>query len=163
MTIISKQLLDLVKAFEGYREVAYMCPAGVWTIGWGTTQYPDGRKVGMGDTCTPELAESWLRKVLERDRRFVARYLNNIPKPLNDNQTDALTSFVYNIGFGTFATSTLVKKLKDGKEDPADIAKVELPRWNKVKGKVLSGLIRRREAELALFLGTPIPTPPDGV
>jgi lysozyme len=134
----------LIKKFEGYRANAYQDSAGVWTIGYGTTAgvYP-------GQTTDREEAEQRLRQDIE----VIA--LNPIKMyvtaPLNADQLAALISFVYNVGPGAFANSTLLQKLNARQYDEAA---QEFPRWNKAGGEVLRGLIKRRAAEQALFNGT---------
>ncbi|MCM1957928.1 lysozyme [Acinetobacter modestus] len=142
---ITKTSIDLISSFEGIRLNAYDDGVGVWTIGIGTTTYPDGVKVKKGDKCTLEQAKEYFAHDL---KRFEASVNNLVKVPLSQNQFDALVSLVYNIGSGNFGSSTLLKKLnvKDY-QGAAD----QFPRWNKAKGKVLNGLVRRREAERALF------------
>ena len=133
--------LDLVKEFEGFRANAYRCPAGVPTIGYGHT-----KTARMGMTITRERAEQLLRSDLFDAESAVSRL---VKVPLSSNEFSALVSFVFNLGEGNFAKSTLLRKLNAGdKRGAAD----ELPRWNKAGGKVLQGLVRRRAAERALFL-----------
>lgn len=143
---ISKTGIGLISSFEGIRLNAYDDGVGVWTIGIGTTVYPNGIKVKKGDKCTLEQAKEYFAHDLNR---FEASVNNLVKVPLSQNQFDALVSLTYNIGSGNFASSTLLKKLnaKDY-QGAAD----QFPRWNKAKGKVLNGLVRRREAERALFL-----------
>lgn len=138
--------LDLIASFEGTRLQSYDDGVGVWTIGIGTTVYPNGVKVKKGDTCTLEQAKSYFAHDL---KRFEASVNNLVKVPLSQNQFDALVSLVYNIGSGNFGSSTLLKKLnaKDY-QGAAD----QFQQWNKGGGKVLKGLVRRREAERALFL-----------
>ncbi|WP_151838040.1 MULTISPECIES: lysozyme [unclassified Acinetobacter] len=138
--------IDLITSFEDLRLAAYDDGVGVWTIGYGTTVYPNGIGVKRGDSCTKTQAMSFFQHDL---RRFEASVNNLVKVPLSQNQFDALVSLVYNIGSGNFASSTLLKKLnaKDY-QGAAD----QFPRWNKAGGKVLNGLVRRREAERALFL-----------
>ena len=119
---------------------------GVWTIGIGTTVYPNGTKVKKGDSCTLDQAKSYFSHDL---KRFEASVNNLVKVPLSQNQFDALVSLVYNIGSGNFASSTLLKKLNA--KDYAGAAE-QFPRWNKGGGKVMKGLVRRRDAERALFL-----------
>jgi lysozyme len=143
---ISKTGIDLISSFEGIRLNAYDDGVGVWTIGIGTTTYPNGVKVKKGDKCTLDQAKEYFAHDL---KRFESSVNKLVKVPLSQNQFDALVSLTYNIGSGNFASSTLLKKLnaKDY-QGAAD----QFPRWNKAKGKVLNGLVRRREAERALFL-----------
>lgn len=133
--------LTIIKIFEALRLRAYLCPAGIPTIGWGHT-----RGVKMGDTCTYLQAEQWLRE----DCRDAERAVNaRVKVPLTQNQFDALVSFVFNVGGGAFASSTMLRKLNAG--DYVGAAE-QFPRWNKSGGKVLRGLTLRREREQNLFL-----------
>lgn len=139
--------LDLIINFEGFSGKPYLCPAGIPTIGFGSTRYPDGTKVTLSDhEVTKEEALSILRGTLESFEKTV----NTLVKPkLTQNQFDALVSFVYNVGSGNFSSSTLLVKLNQGKYLEAAN---EFLKWNKAGGKPLSGLIRRRAAERELFL-----------
>jgi lysozyme len=137
---------DLIKRFEGYRDKAYQDSAGIWTIGYGTTVYPDGKHVQKGETCTQEQAEEYL---LHDSAWAVSCVMNNVRVPLTNSQKDALISFVYNVGCSAFQKSTLLRLLNAGNYD--DAAK-QFPRWNKAGGVVLDGLTKRRKAEMALFL-----------
>lgn len=138
---INQAGLELIKQFEGLRTEAYLCPAGVWTIGYGSTL-----GVEKGDRISPESAELLLTKDLERFEKAVAE---NVRVPLTDNQFSALVCFAFNIGIGAFRGSTLLKLLNQQKYgEAAD----QLLRWNTAKGKVLEGLTRRRRSERALFL-----------
>ncbi|MFA3104176.1 lysozyme [Acinetobacter pittii] len=138
--------LNLIKGFEGKRLNAYDDGVGVWTIGFGTIKYPNGARVKKGDTCTEQQAEDYLRNDLAK---FEAAINKLVKVPLTQNQFDALASFTYNLGETNLANSTLLKKLNKGDyQGAADQFLV----WNKAGGKVMKGLVRRREAERALFL-----------
>ncbi len=143
---ISKTGIDLISSFEGIRLNAYDDGVGVWTIGIGTTVYPNGVKVKKGDKCTLEQAKSYFAHDL---KSFEKTINDSVKVPLSQNQFDALVSLAYNIGSGAFKNSTLLKKLNA--KDYAGAADQFLV-WNKGGGKVLKGLVRRREAERALFL-----------
>tara|TARA_R110002126_G_scaffold159137_2_gene306499 strand:+ start:76 stop:528 length:453 start_codon:yes stop_codon:yes gene_type:complete len=138
--------VDLVIRFEGYSSTPYRCATGVWTIGFGTTRYPDGRRVtGYDSECTREQAESWLHHELEKAERAVIRYC----KPyLNENQRAPLASFVYNLGSGAFRASTLRRRINTGDWDDVPY---QIQRWNKAGGRILRGLTRRRAAEVELW------------
>ncbi|WP_120009095.1 lysozyme [Teichococcus vastitatis] len=138
--------LRLIERFEGFRDTAYLCPAGVPTIGYGTT-----RGVRLGQTITEQEARGMLtRDVVEAEQAILAA----VKVPMTPDQFSALCSFVYNVGIGAFRQSTLLKLLNKGDRiGAAD----QLLRWNMSKGKVLAGLTRRREAERSLFLGIPQP------
>lgn len=127
--------IALIKSFEGCRLTAYKCPTGVWTIGYGHTA-----GVKQGQTITQTQAEAFLKEDLVRYEKYVA----NTGLILNQNQFDALVSFSYNCGVGN------LKKLVNNRTLP-EIAEALLL-YNKSSGKVLAGLVRRREAERALFL-----------
>ena len=136
----------LIREFEGFVASAYLGPAKVWTIGIGTTVYPNGTKVKKGDKCTQEQALEYLQHDLKSFEKTVN---DSVKVPLSQNQFDALVSLSYNIGSGAFKNSTLLKKLNA--KDYAGAADQFLV-WNKGGGKVLKGLVRRRDAERALFL-----------
>jgi GH24 family phage-related lysozyme (muramidase) len=135
--------VELIKKFEGCRLEAYLCPAGVWTIGYGHT----GPNVKAGLKITQLDAESLLLSDIERFARAVDTW---IKVDLTNNQRCALISFTFNVGIGALQESTLRKRLNNG-EDPVKVAMEELPRWNKGDGKILEGLVRRRRAEVELF------------
>ena len=141
-----KEGVDLVIGFEGYSSTPYRCAAGVWTIGYGTTRYPDGRRVtGDDPECTKEQAEAWLHHELEKAERTVIRYTSIY---LNDLQRAALASFVYNLGSGAFRASTLRRRINSNNWEDVPY---QLSRWNKAGGRVLRGLVRRRAAEAELW------------
>ena len=137
---ISRTGIELIKAHEGLRLAAYICPSGVPTIGYGHTY-----NVKMGDRITEEQAEKFLIDDLAVAEREVNRYGLN----LTQNQFDALVSFVFNVGVGNFRSSTLLKRLKANPNDP-DIAN-QFKRWVYCDGKVLPGLVRRRNDEAKLY------------
>jgi len=139
---ISNNGLDLIKHFEGLVLKAYKCPAGVWTIGYGHT-----KDVQPGD----EWSESNADYMLEVEMEEYEGYINDsVTAPINQDQFDALVSWVYNLGGGNLKASTMLKVLNAGQyeEVPA-----QMMRWNKAGGKVLEGLTRRRQAEANLFMG----------
>lgn len=140
---ISDKGLDLIKRFEGFRDTAYLCPAGVWTIGYGHTQ-----DVKEGDTITQDKAEELLREeVAAKYEPIVVSNTNGLE--LTQGQFDALVSFVYNVGAYNFETSHLLSQLKAG---DIEGAAAQFERWNRAGGKVLDGLTARRAAERELFL-----------
>ena len=138
--------VDLICDFEGKRLVAYDDGVGVWTIGFGTTIYPNGIKVKKGETCTEAQAKSYMAHDLKKFEQAVNGAVNI---PLNQNQFDALVSLAYNIGTGAFNKSTLVKKLNAG-----DIrgAADQFDVWVNAGGKRMQGLVNRRAKEKELFL-----------
>jgi lysozyme len=143
--------VELIKEFEGLRLRAYLCPAGVATIGYGTTIYPTGRKVQLGDTCTEGQAEQFLRHDLRAFEREVERMVR---VPVNPNEYSALVSFAYNLGAEALRKSTLMRLLNA--HNYAGAAE-QFARWTYAGGKSLPGLVRRRAAERALFTKTDIP------
>lgn len=143
---ISSVGIQLITSFEDLRLKAYDDGVGVWTIGYGTTIYPNGVAVKEGDSCTLEQAKSFFQHYL---RRFQTAVNDAVSVPLSQNQFDALVSLAYNIGTNAFKTSTLVKYLN---ALAYNAAADEFQKWNRGGGKVLKGLVRRREAERALFL-----------
>lgn len=136
----SQKALDLIKKYEGFRSEAYLCPAGVWTVGYGTTE-----GVTRGVKITREFAEKLLQEDLEARGKAL---LEEVFVPINQNQFDALLSFVYNVGIGAFRRSTL-RKLVNSKR--FEEAAREFLKWNKAGGRVLPGLTTRRQEEMALF------------
>jgi lysozyme len=141
---------DIIIQFEGFESKPYVCSGGVDTIGFGSTRYADGTKVKLSDKAiTKDEAMELLMATLGTYEDAIHK---NVIAPINQNQFDALVSFVYNVGAGNFAKSTLLKKLNKADYQGASD---EFLRWNKAGGKVLNGLTRRRDAERALFL-TPL-------
>lgn len=148
---VSQQGVELIKRFEGLHKVqpdgmvtSYRCPAGKWTIGYGSVK---GVRSGM--KITKEDAEELLVKDIRDHEAYVKQY---VQVPLTQGQYDALVSFVFNLGGGNFRSSTLLKKLNKGLYDEVP---EQFMRWNKarVDGKLtaLKGLTRRRAAEAAIF------------
>lgn len=138
---------SLIREFEGCRLEAYLCPAGVPTIGWGTTRYEDGSRVKLGERISQERAE----ELLTHEVMMIVDQMQSVLKvKLSSRQFSALVSFTYNLGIGNLSTSTLLKKLNEGK--PLGEVAEEFPRWVKAGDVVLRGLVRRREAEKNLFL-----------
>lgn len=138
----------IIKQYEGFRSKPYLCPANVPTIGYGATYYLDGSKVKLSDPAISEAdADRLLDKMLLKYEQAVGRYTQ---VPLTQNQFDALVSFCYNVGAENLRTSTLLKKL-----NAKDYARAgdQFLRWNHGGGKVLQGLVNRRNAERKLFLG----------
>ena len=139
--------LALIKEFEGCKLSAYQCPAGIWTIGIGSTHYGDGTPVTKNRTLpTEKAAIALLAATIGQYEKAV----NAMGVELTQNEFDALVCLCYNIGAGNFLKSTLVKMLKAG-DDKAEISQ-EFLRWDKAGGKPLAGLTRRRNAEAELFL-----------
>jgi lysozyme len=145
---ISQAGIDLIKSFEGLKLNAYKCSAGVATIGFGSTFYPDFKPVKMGDKLKNiQEAEELLKVTLiEFEKNVSALFYNVI---LKQNQFDALVSFAFNLGTGALAGSTLFRKIKINTNDQT-IA-LEFAKWVNAGGKKLPGLIRRRKAESDLY------------
>ena len=144
---------SLIKDFEGEYLNAYLDPVGIPTIGFGTIyNYDEKRPVKLGDIIDKETAIRFLRiecaKIIPQIKKLVR-------VPINQNQMDSLTSFVYNVGIGALKNSTLLKLLNQGK--PKEVVAEQFLRWNKATNPqgvliVLPGLTRRRSAEKELFL-----------
>ena len=132
--------IDLIKKYEGFRAKAYRCSANVLTIGFGHTL-----NVKSTDVITLDEAEHFLRQ----DVGFAEKEVNRHNLNINQNQFDALVSFVFNLGVGNFARSTLLRKIKSNPNDPT--IRKEFERWIYTGGKVLNGLVRRRKEEADLY------------
>ena len=140
--------LDTIQQFEGLKLKAYKDSVGIWTVGFGNIFNLDtGNPIKEGDEISLETAERWLK--IEVDN-LQAKMRKVITVPLNDNQWTALTSLAYNIGFGAFKRSTLLRLLNAG-ASKEEVAKQFL-RWNKAGGKEIKGLTNRRKAESNLYL-----------
>ena len=136
----------IIRKFEGLKLQAYLCPANVWTIGYGSTFFENGSKVQQGDKITLERAD---RLLFDMVNRFETGVKGLVKSKINDNQLGALTSFAFNVGVGALNKSTLLKKVNANPNDPTIAA--EFARWNKGGNKVLAGLTRRRAAEYKLY------------
>ena len=132
--------IALIKEFEGLRLKAYKCPGGVWTIGYGHTA---GVKPGL------VISEAQAEEYLMADLIASEKYLNDLRLAINQNQFDALISFIYNVGTGKFSRSTLLRKVRANPQDNSIMD--EFLRWVYSKGRVLPGLQRRRLAEMKLY------------
>lgn len=140
----------LCRQFEGYRAKPYLCPAGVPTIGYGSTYYADGRKVTLEDA---PMSEPDARALLmyELQHTYLPGTLRQCPSLIADERKcNAIVDFCYNLGIGRLQTSTLKRKINAGDWEGA---REQLMLWTRGGGKVLPGLVRRREAEKALLLG----------
>lgn len=140
--IFSQDGLALIKSFESCRLEAYQDIGGVWTCGWGST----GFDIGPGTVWSHDQADFRLNATLAEKEKSVGAL---VPKNLTNNQFSACVCFVYNLGQGNFAKSTLLNCIKTYHLDDAAN---EFLRWCKVDGIEVPGLLRRREAERALFL-----------
>lgn len=134
-------VIELIKKAEGLSLDAYLCPAGIPTIGYGHT----GKDVKLGMTCTQQQADEWLMEDFESACRDVKAA---VKVPLTDNQLDALGSFVFNLGINRISQSTLLKKLNAGDYQGAA---QEFDRWVFAGKTKLKGLVIRRAAERKLF------------
>lgn len=143
---VSPSGVDLICNFEGLRLKAYDDGVGVWTIGYGTTKYPNGIRVKKGDTCTLEQAKAYMQNDL---KAFEQTVNNTVKVPVSQNQFDALVSLAYNIGSTAFKNSTLVRQLNEGNYKAAAN---QFNVWVNAGGKRMQGLVNRRAAERTLFL-----------
>ena len=133
----------LLKKFEGCKLKAYRCPAGVCTIGYGHTSAAGDPEVTDGMTIKQSEADEILKRDLVKYEKAVAEM---VKQPLTQHQFDVLVDFAYNAGVGALKSSTLLKKVNAG---DFDAVPAELMKWTKGGGKVLPGLVRRRQAESA--------------
>ena len=138
----SQACIEFIKEWEKLRLVAYLDGGGVWTIGYGHTDY-----VEPGDTCTEQEAEEFLRQDVQEAAGAIDDFVD---VELTQPMYDALVSWAYNCGREAVKNSTLVRLLNAGHSK--EVVAAQLPRWNKDNGKVVPGLTRRREAERVLFL-----------
>jgi lysozyme len=139
----SLNCVSLVKHFEGLFLKSYLCPANVWTIGFGTTIYPEGKKVSAGQTCTEQQAIDFLKHDLIYFEKIVDSYTRD---DVSQQQFDALVSFCYNLGPRNLKESTLLKVIN---QNPNGLENIQTQwlKWNRAGGKVLAGLTRRRNSE----------------
>ncbi|CAB4137532.1 COG3772 Phage-related lysozyme (muraminidase) [uncultured Caudovirales phage] len=138
--------IPLIKKYEGLRLNSYLCPSGLATIGYGATFYENGSRVQLGEKITIDRADSLLLMQIKLFENEVRRIVKSA---LNENQLGALVSFCFNIGGGAFSKSTLAKKANTNPNDPT--IRDEFMRWTRGGGKVLPGLVKRREAEATLY------------
>jgi lysozyme len=139
--------IEMIKSFEGFRGTPYKCPAGIPTIGYGATFYPNGKKVTMSDAAiTEEQATELLAHMLVSFEKYVDSYCID---SITQNEFDALVSFAYNLGPANLKASTLLKKVNANPNDES--IRLEFMKWVKAGGKTLKGLVRRREAEANLY------------
>lgn len=133
-------LIELIKRFEGCRLMPYLCPAGIWTCGWGST----GPDVYPGRVWTQEYAD---RRLVSDAKRFLRGTLLLCPELMGDALA-SITDFAYNLGLGRLRSSTLRKRINEG---DYDAARHELMRWTRGGGRVLPGLVARRKTEADLL------------
>lgn len=144
----STRAFEIIRFFEASNQCrlhAYLDTGGVPTIGWGTTVYPSGRKVKIGDVCTEEQADAYLKN----DVKSSVASVNSLVKvKISQLMFDALVSFVYNLGAGQFRSSTLLKHINSSK---FDLASKEFQKWKFDNGVAQPGLLKRRQAEQKMF------------
>jgi len=141
----SEKGIALIKRFEGLKLNAYLCSAGVPTIGYGNTYYPNGTKVKLGDTISKEQADELLKDILKKFEAIVKRKLK---VKVSQNQFDALVSHTYNTG----GSDTLFRLINTGADKQTIKDWIET-RYITANGVKLNGLVRRRKAESDLFFG----------
>ena len=147
--MLNQASLDLIKRWEGCKLKAYKCSAGVWTVGYGLTTSAGFIEVGPDTKITQAEADWYLEKTVEK---FLAEIKPAITAPINENELGAFTSLAYNIGPTAFRKSSALRHFNAGNKDRVPTS---IRMWRKAGGKVVKGLINRREAEVDLFL-TPV-------
>ena len=143
-TVTSAAGISLIKEFEGLELESYYCSSNVLTIGYGHT----GADVYVGQRITEAEAEALLKADLNRFESAVSRL---ITVPLTQHEFDAIVSFAFNCGVGALEDSTFRKRMNAGEEKPLCF-KEEFPKWCKGPNGPLPGLVRRRDAEVALAI-----------
>ncbi|CAB5218800.1 COG3772 Phage-related lysozyme (muraminidase) [uncultured Caudovirales phage] len=138
----SQNCINLIKKFEGCRLKAYKCPAGLWTIGYGNTQWQDGQSIKEGQELSLYKAESLLTF-------YVEKFASQIKLNVNQNQFDALVSFAYNTGIGAYNKSTLKKMVIENPGNP--LIKDEFLKWVAKGSSYEKGLTKRRTEESNLY------------
>ena len=138
---ITNEGINLIKKFEGLRLEAYLCPAGVWTIGYGHT-----KGVKKGQVITQLEADNLLKEDLSSFEKGVTSLIKS---NINQNQFDSLVSFAFNLGLANLKSSTLLKKVNSNSNDRTIVD--EFIKWIYAGGKPLEGLKRRRQAEAYLY------------
>lgn len=142
---ISNNAINLISKWEGFYSNAYRDPVGIWTIGYGTTKWPNGQSVQQGQTIKKDDALELLRKQAQEHANTIEQYVR---VPLNQNQYDALASFQYNLGRNILRNSALLNYLNTRQWDKACN---EMLLYCNAGGKKLQGLVNRRKDEVALF------------
>lgn len=144
---ISQKGLDLIKKFEGFSAKPYLCPAGVPTIGYGATYYTNGTKVTMSDE---PISEEWAEQLLSNMVHTYEKGVTSLVIPhITQSKFDALVSFAYNVGVTNFRKSTLLRLINKDPNNP-EIA-TQFMKWVRGGGKVINGLIKRRQIESQLY------------
>lgn len=148
---MSKEGVDaLLKKFEGCKLLSYRCPAGICTIGYGHTSAAGAPEVKDGMKITQKQADDILFDDLVK---YETAVYGMVKQPLTQHQFDVLVDFAYNAGVGALQKSTLLKKVNAAQFDDVP---AELSKWTKGGGKVLPGLVRRRQAESAWWTSEPV-------
>lgn len=138
---------EIAKVFEGFRSRPYRCPANVPTIGYGTTRYPDGRKVSMSDpSIDKNIALVYLHDELQKSMAGALRYCPILST--DEGKLASITDFCYNLGIGRLQQSTLRRRIN---QQNWNACKTELLKWVFAGGKKLPGLIKRRALEATFF------------
>lgn len=145
--VVTDKAKEMMREHEGFRSEAYLCPAGVATLGFGSTFYENGQPVRMGHTIDRYRAERLFSYHIDQFSKGVIRLLGG--KVLNENQFSALVSFSYNVGLSAFQRSTLRRKVLSNPNDPS--IRTEFSRWTRAGGRVLAGLVKRRQDEADLY------------
>ncbi len=138
--------IAIIRKYEGLRLQAYICPSGLATIGFGATFYENGTRVQLGDKISRDRADQLL---FFQVKLFSNEVRLTIKSNINDNQLGALVSFCFNVGGAAFGKSTLAKKVNANPSDST--IRNEFMRWTRGGGKVLPGLVKRREDEANLY------------
>lgn len=136
----SEKGIELIKKYEGLKLSAYLCTAGVWTIGYGHTKnVRQGQKINIGEA----------ERLLKEDLKAFEKGINDLNLKINQNQFDALVSFAFNVGLENLKKSTLLKKIKANPMDKS--IENEFMRWVYAGSKKLDGLIKRRTEEAEMY------------
>ena len=138
--------IAIIRKYEGLKLQAYICPSGLATIGFGATFFENGTRVQLGDKITRDRADQLL---MFQVKLFADEVRRTVKSNINENQLGALVSFCFNVGGAAFAKSTLARKVNANPSDPT--IRNEFMRWTRGGGKVLPGLVKRREEEANLY------------
>lgn len=139
---------SLCRQFEGFQSKPYLCPAGMPTIGYGSTYYSNGKKVTLSDDPISQ-EDANVLLMAELQHTYLPAVLRNCPILATDERKcNAIVDFAYNLGAGRLQTSTLKRKIN---AQDWDGAKEQLKLWTRGGGKVLPGLVKRRQAECNLM------------
>lgn len=138
--------IAIIRKYEGLKLKSYLCPANIWSIGYGATFYENGTRVLPNERITMDRADKLLHFQV---KLFADEVRKTVKSKLNDNQLGALVSFCFNVGGAQFSRSTLARKANINPNDPT--IRAEFMRWTRGGGKVLPGLVKRREEEANLY------------